>query len=327
MPQFTPGEGRVAIATFPVKPAGLSCEAELFLGPDEVTKVATSDRIGFTSTGAEQSVNLPITMPTTGAYHVYIDIYAGGIFLAAYQAIEDVVIAPAIPEIIIDLPDIAILGVEGIPFVSVEIETTQNWEAFGKCLQESYGPDWIINGVGLAMCMKVKGEATGLALKECGYEHPEYLSSVGALNWHLFPHQSAFSYCSYALAPFTGPAATLAEPIVMSQMRGVTLTCIFKVSYPESPWVTYTFFAYLWYEPQFAAPMPSPAFKREYHPYPPAGAETEVPIKTLFGEGYYYEGIYDGRFQFQHFYDGLDGTPFANFRIKNLARITGEGTV
>lgn len=97
MPQFTPGEEGVAIATFPVKPAGLSCEAELFLGPDEVTKVSTSDRIGFTSTGAEQSVDLPITMPSTeGTYHVYIDIYAEGILIPAYQAVEDVVIAPVI---------------------------------------------------------------------------------------------------------------------------------------------------------------------------------------------------------------------------------------
>lgn len=98
MPEFAPGEGKVALATFPVKPSGLSCEAEIFLGPDDMTKVATSGRIGFTSTGARQDVPLPVTMPVTeGTYHVYVDVYAEGYLIAAYRAIEDVVIAPAVP--------------------------------------------------------------------------------------------------------------------------------------------------------------------------------------------------------------------------------------
>ncbi len=94
MPQFTPNEGKVAIATFPVKPAGLACTAELWLGSD-LTKVATSGEIPFTSTGASQSINLPITMPgVEGTYPVYLDVFVAGQLIGSYRAIEDVVIVP-----------------------------------------------------------------------------------------------------------------------------------------------------------------------------------------------------------------------------------------
>ncbi|MBA7542449.1 hypothetical protein ES705_34770 [subsurface metagenome] len=94
MPQFAPGEAKTAIAPITVKPAGLSCEAEVFLGPNEATKVATSGRIPFVSTGLSQDVHLPIAMPAAeGTYHVYVDVYAEDYLIAAYQAIEDVVIA------------------------------------------------------------------------------------------------------------------------------------------------------------------------------------------------------------------------------------------
>ncbi|GAI74540.1 unnamed protein product, partial [marine sediment metagenome] len=99
MPQFLPGESKTAVAPITVKPAGLGSEAELFLGPNELTKVATSGRIPFTSTGASQDVRLPVTMPDAeGAYHVYIDVHVQDILVGAYQAIEDVVIAaPVLP--------------------------------------------------------------------------------------------------------------------------------------------------------------------------------------------------------------------------------------
>lgn len=91
MPQFTPGAAKTAIAPITIKPGGLSCKAELFLGPNPMTKVATSGKILFSSTGAQQAVRLPIIMPSTvGSYHVYIDVYIEGMLIAAYQAIEDV---------------------------------------------------------------------------------------------------------------------------------------------------------------------------------------------------------------------------------------------
>lgn len=93
-PVMAPGSTRTAIAPITVSPAGLNCEAELFLGPDEATKVATSGLIGFTSTGGAQSVSFPVTMPTPGgvAYHVYLDVYANGYLIVAYIATEDVII-------------------------------------------------------------------------------------------------------------------------------------------------------------------------------------------------------------------------------------------
>jgi len=94
MPQFAAGELKTAVAPITVKPSGLSCEAEIFLGPDDLTKVATSGKKAFVSTGASQSVHLPIVMPPEGTYHVYIDVFAGELRFLAYQAIEDVVIAP-----------------------------------------------------------------------------------------------------------------------------------------------------------------------------------------------------------------------------------------
>lgn len=93
MPQFSPSESKVAVAPITVRPAGLSSEAEIFLGPDEMTKVATSGRIPFTSTGVSQNIRLSIAMPAAeGSYHVYIDVYAEGLLIAAYQATEDMVI-------------------------------------------------------------------------------------------------------------------------------------------------------------------------------------------------------------------------------------------
>ncbi len=93
-PVMTPGSARTAVAPITVKPSGLNCEAELFLGPNETTKVATSGRRAFTSTGASQSVSLPVTMPTAGglAYHVYLDVFVNSYRLLAYQATEDVII-------------------------------------------------------------------------------------------------------------------------------------------------------------------------------------------------------------------------------------------
>lgn len=93
MPQFSPGSAHTYIAPITVSPSGLSCEAELYLGPDEITKVVASGLVAFTSTGASQDIRLPVTMPSTeGTYHGYIDVYAGGMLIGAYVLIEDVVI-------------------------------------------------------------------------------------------------------------------------------------------------------------------------------------------------------------------------------------------
>lgn len=93
-PVIGPGAAATARAPITVAPSGLSCEAELFLGPDEATKVATSGMRTFTSTGAPQSVSFPVTMPSPGgfAYHVFLDVFAEGHLIVSYIATEDVII-------------------------------------------------------------------------------------------------------------------------------------------------------------------------------------------------------------------------------------------
>ena len=94
MPEFASGEAKTAVVSVAAQPPGLDCEVELFLGPNDTTKVASSGRIAFVSSGESQAVLVPVFMPTaTGSYHVYADLYAGSHLIAACQAIEDVVVA------------------------------------------------------------------------------------------------------------------------------------------------------------------------------------------------------------------------------------------
>ena len=91
---FGPGEVKVATAFITVNPTGLDCSVELFLGPNDTVKSASSGMIPFTSTGAPQPVTLQVTMPTTGgvAYHVYLDVFVGTSLIIAYVGTEDIVI-------------------------------------------------------------------------------------------------------------------------------------------------------------------------------------------------------------------------------------------
>lgn len=93
-PVMAPGVSRTAIAPITVSPSGLACKAELFLGPNDATKVATSGLKAFTSTGASQSISLPVTMPTAGgvAYKVFLDVFVNSYRILAYKATEDVII-------------------------------------------------------------------------------------------------------------------------------------------------------------------------------------------------------------------------------------------
>lgn len=93
-PVMGPGAVATAVAPITMSPAGLACSAELWLGPDEATKIVTSGLVAFTSTGAAQSVRFPVTIPSPGgeAYHVFLDVYANGYLIVAYIATEDVVV-------------------------------------------------------------------------------------------------------------------------------------------------------------------------------------------------------------------------------------------
>jgi len=93
-PVFTAGVTKIGKAPITISPAGLGCQAELFLGTSPTSKAATSGLVSFTSTGTHQVVSLPVTMPSAGGitYHVYLDVYVEGYLLLAYVATEDVII-------------------------------------------------------------------------------------------------------------------------------------------------------------------------------------------------------------------------------------------
>lgn len=94
-PVFAAGSSHTATVSIPVSPSGLACTAELFLSLNGTTKAATSGQIAFMSTGAAQSISLPITMPSPPAgqsYGVYLVIDSGATTIGAYQGTDSVII-------------------------------------------------------------------------------------------------------------------------------------------------------------------------------------------------------------------------------------------
>lgn len=62
----------------PTVSGGYPAQVEVWLGPNDSTKSATSGLIPFTINGSVQNFALPITMPAAGVYNVYRYVYAGG---------------------------------------------------------------------------------------------------------------------------------------------------------------------------------------------------------------------------------------------------------
>jgi hypothetical protein len=89
---FTHGTVHTANFSVTVVPSGLSCQVELYLGPNASTKSATTGLITFTSTGTVQNLSLSLTMPTAGTYNVYINVYAGGVLVKEYIGTTQVVV-------------------------------------------------------------------------------------------------------------------------------------------------------------------------------------------------------------------------------------------
>jgi hypothetical protein len=89
---FPSGTIKTANLQVAVNPAALAYQIELWLGPNDTTKSATSGKVSFTSTGATQSLSVPITMPSAGVYNVYKDIYFGGILFHRYVDDNQVIV-------------------------------------------------------------------------------------------------------------------------------------------------------------------------------------------------------------------------------------------
>lgn len=139
-----------------------------------------------------------------------------------------------------------------------------------------------------------------------------------------FPQLSILHVDGMPFASVVGTEATLAEPITMSRMRGVSLTWLNKTITPQPG---FGMWWYLRYEPQFAAPMPPPGFALRPGAIPPVGQEAVAAILGCWAGGYYYPGLYDGVVTVSHMYGEYWATFEHSFRIKNLARVTGTGTV
>jgi len=135
------------------------------------------------SSGESKVVSFEATPHEAKTYQVSVDGLTG-----SFKA----VVAP----IAIEFDTLSILNIEGIPFAEVGEEALFfDWVAFGQKLHEHYtfwDPElvhevmttpWIVDGMGLAMCMREKGVepdedgAGALQLFQCGVEHPEYLGA------------------------------------------------------------------------------------------------------------------------------------------------------
>ena len=107
MPEFGPSEMKIATVPIKVSPADIVCGAELYIGPNEMTKIATSNLVMFASTGSQQDIDMQIIMPSQeGSYHVYIDIYTADCLVGAYQSFEDVVIVLELQEEVEEVTDV-----------------------------------------------------------------------------------------------------------------------------------------------------------------------------------------------------------------------------
>jgi len=295
---------------------------------------------------------------------------------------------PVIPEHVIELPYFfTVLSIEGIPFSKAGLETIPAdaavWEAFGKALPQGINPytgnPFYIEegrGVDIALCMMRKNPTTeddrpgfpnwgwGVAMYQCGLEHPEYLTDwaksypppdtfyatpercaelggavIGShpydpaqilcmrtwtiTNWERCGVVGCWSICGRGgPRPYEALVAHLAEPIVMDALRGITVGCLYRHDAQLGAVPTGT--AYLRFRPTFPTemgPTAAPAY-RGFWSFTDAqdGKQVSIAINQLFGAGYYYKGIYDAEIDLGA---GGDG----KFIVRNLARVTGEGTV
>jgi len=173
--------------------------------------------------------------------------------------------------------------------------------------------------------------------------HPEHFISsppkIDIFNVYFFTVAVDINVIKATLNPSAkAPNIILSSPITMSVMRGVTLHCVTAIMQPPAAGITGQYAATLHYLPTFVAEMSPPGF-RGFHPWITSSnpndwgkpREFNFPVTGCFAGGYYYPGIYNGRFQlwteFTTPYGGGGGYGLLNFVVKNLAQVTGKGTV
>lgn len=95
MPIFEPGASATAKVKVMASPAGLASQAVLALA---TTSPVVSRTVSFTSTGTQQEISIPITMPAaTGQYGVWLDILVAGMVIRQYVGTEAVTIQVMLP--------------------------------------------------------------------------------------------------------------------------------------------------------------------------------------------------------------------------------------
>lgn len=93
---FTPGIAKTGALSVKALPAGQNCEVEMFLGVDEHTPVVSTGKMAFVSSGDFQVVQFNIIMPAAyGVYNGFIDVYMGGVKIAGFVAIDQILIPQA----------------------------------------------------------------------------------------------------------------------------------------------------------------------------------------------------------------------------------------
>lgn len=324
MPQFLPGVVKTAIAPIVAKPSGMSCEAELFLGPDDRTKVAASGRVPFVSTGSAQSISLPLTMPTSGKHHVYIDVYAEGARFLAYQSTADVEIVR-----LLEFDSLSIASVEGQSFVETGLEPLSNLNYVGTFLEMFAADGYLVEPFTVAALLIQKIPSIGscsysdfyaallsaevkpyLRVPPVGYGWTlELAASTMAHFWSGDPP----SYTRYQL-PGDIAYAAIAQPLA-GPLRGISLIWRNKTLSPVSPRYMQWFAVY---EPGWTnvgytgiSPVLAPG---------ESGSVKITSIHTAGGSGLPGK-YYDAKIFASYIYSPEEAMSVATFRIRNLFRV------